>query len=185
MAKEAKKEPEPVVDAAPAAPPKSYRMQILLGLACLVLFQMIVLWLLLPSRSKVVDAIGIDPVNGVGGFEQPNDLPPSIGKREVMIEKPINESKPFKVKQTKADSESTETFTVTINGKIRKKDERAFDKRYAECLFEINDAVTTVLQGATPDDRQQVGFTSIKEKVKKAINDVLGTPYIQEILTQD
>ncbi|GHT09650.1 hypothetical protein FACS1894170_00530 [Planctomycetales bacterium] len=185
MAKEAKKEPEPVVEAPEAAaPPQSYRLQILLGLAGLILFQMIVLWLLLPSRQVVEANLGIDPVNGTAGYEAPNVLPPDIGKKEPMVEKPISE-KPFKVKETKADSETTETFTVTIHAKIRKKDERAFDARYLGCQFEIIDAVTTALQGSTSDDRRSVGLTNIKEKVKKAINDVLGTPYIQEILTQD
>jgi hypothetical protein len=185
MAKEVKKEPVPVVEAPEsAASPKSYRLQIILGLAGLILFQMIVLWLLLPSRKDIETNLGVDPANGVAGYDVPNGLPPDIGKKEPMVEKPISE-KPFKVKETKADAETTETFSVTIHAKIRKKDERAFDKRYVECQFEIIDAVTTVLQGSTSDDRRSVGLTNIKEKVKKAVNDVLGAPYIQEILAQD
>ncbi|MDR3232801.1 MAG: hypothetical protein LBT46_03910, partial [Planctomycetaceae bacterium] len=73
----------------------------------------------------------IDPVEGAGGFEAPNALPQTIIQKEPMVEKPIGD-KAFKIKEVKTDSETTETFTVTIHGKIRKKDERAFDKLYAE-----------------------------------------------------
>jgi hypothetical protein len=146
---------------------------------------MIVLWLLISSAKPVASLnIGINPTEGTGGYEAPNRLPPDIGKREPVVEKPISD-KPFKVSQIKADSDTTSVFTAKIYAKIRKKDETAFDKRYLECQFEVVDAVTTVLQRSTTEDFQQVGAFTIKAKTKKAINEVLGTPYVQDILCSE
>jgi hypothetical protein len=63
-----------------------------------------------------------------------------------------------------------------------KKDETAYDKRYAVCQYEVQDAVTTVLRASSRHDKQEVALTLIKQKVMKAVNDVLGTPYVREVL---
>lgn len=163
-------------------PPKSYRLQIALGFAALILFEMIVLWLLLPSRGSVGAGVGLDPVTGVGGFEDSALVPPKIGQAEKMVERPIKEGA-FTVKSIR--NEANETFSVVIRVKIRDADAKKFDKRYEACTYEIIDSVTTILDASTSDERMEAARTTIKEKVKRAVNEVLGTPWVQAVLFED
>ena len=183
MAKERKQEqvqvPATETDIEPMGPPKSYRLHLMLGFVCLILFQMIVLSILLPPRDKVRrGGFGLDPVKGVGGFDKTNLVPPDIVKNEPMVEKQIGD-KAFKVKIFKG--EANETFSVVIHVQIRKADESKFNKRYEACMNDINDRITSVLYASNDNERREVGFTAIKEKIKRAINDVLGTPWVQAV----
>ena len=102
-----------------------------------------------------------------------------------MIEKSIKET-PFKVRAPgQDDRESSETFSLVLQVKIRKKDDRKFDTRLTECRNEIIDKVTTVLQTATPEQRMENGHTTIKAKAKEAINEVLGIPYVQQVMVTE
>jgi len=181
MAKELK-QPESALDLETvqevAEPPKSYRLQIVLILVCLILFQMIVLWMLLPSRKVIRENIGLNIVDGTGDFEGVSGVPPNIGQGETFIEKSISE-KIFTVKSPR--NEANETFSVEIRIGIRPADEKKFNQRYEKCMYEIQDRVMTILKASTTEDRMEAAFTTIKGKVKKAINEVLGHPWVQNV----
>jgi hypothetical protein len=186
MAKEQK--PEPVPAPAPETPgelgpPKSYRLHIALGLAGLILFQMIVLWLLLPSRQKVEQNIGIVPGEGITGYENPNVVPANIGRREPTVEKPINEGNPLKGKTARNDM--SESFSAIMHVEIRKKDERNFDRQHLDRTQEIISDITDVLQEASAADWNEVGRTTIREKVKRTINNILDAPLVQRVFLRD
>jgi hypothetical protein len=94
MAREQKQqESAPAAEAVPEVvePQKSYRLQITLALVCLILFQMIILWLLLPSRNVIQANFGLDVVNGTGEISTVNPVPPNLGPKEELVEKPVNE----------------------------------------------------------------------------------------------
>ena len=178
--------PTPAVDAPEAlGPPKSYRMQIMLGFAGIILFQVVVLYMFTPRQPAPEWRGGIDPRNGPSIYGAEGTAPPSVMPKVDMLEKTIKET-PFKYKGPgRDDPESTEVFSLGMHVKIRKKDERKFDTRFGECKNEIIDRITTVLQTATSEQRQELGFTTIKAKAKKAINEVLGIPYVQLVMTSE
>ena len=185
MAKEQKPtEPAPVPDFdAPAlGPPKSYRLQIMLGFVSLVLFQMIILWTLLPSRQVVRANMGINVLDGVVGIDNVSPVAENLIPREAMTELPIR-SEPFKVKQLRG--EDTENLTLRIHVLVRKKEERAFTRQFEQFRMRILDRVESVLTLSTRAERQEMGHTAIKERSKKAINEELGTPWVQQVLISE
>jgi len=188
MAKELKQqEPTSELEAVPevVGPPASYRLQITLGFISLILFQMIILWLLLPSRTQVQTRIGVDPLDGRGfseNFDTPGIVPPNMGKGEDLVEKAISE-KVFTVKNVR--NELNETFSVDIRVGIRQADEKKFNQRYEKCMYEIRDRVTAILNASSDEDRMEAALTTIKEKIKRAINEVLGSPLVQRVYCTD
>jgi len=169
---------------APAAlgPPKSYRTQIMLGFVGLVLFQMIVLWMLLPSRKVVRANIGLDPLNGIVGIDNVSPMAENLIPREVMTELPL-QNDPFKVKQPRG--EETENLTLRMHVLVRKKEERIFTRQFEQFRMRVLDRVESVITLSTRSERQEIGHTAIKEKSKKAINEALGTPWVQEVLISE
>ena len=186
MAKEQKPpESAPAPDAAPevVGPPKSYRLQILLGFVCLVLFQTIVLAVVVSTLVKKEPKMpGISTEGIPENFDNVSIVPEDIGKGEKTVERTIGE-KAFKVKVP--DKENQVTFSVAIHFKIRAKDAPAFDKRYLECVHEVEDRIYIVLKGSTPEERMEAATTTIKEKIKKEVNRVLGTPWVLQVLCTD
>ena len=172
MAKEQKQEPAqapaPEVPETPG-PPKSYRLQITLGFLVVVLFQVIGLYMMLPGKPKPTDPN--DPDNPIYANSR---------STEATEERQINTGQ-FKVKAPVGDS--NETFSLVMHVKVRKgKEAYKFDTLYDERQNEIIDRVTSVLTVSTPDERIEPGYTTIKNKAKRAINDVLGTPFVLEVL---
>ncbi len=51
--------------------------------------------------------------------------------------------------------------------------------------FAIRQAVEEVLQVSTLDDRQQATLSTIKQRIMKAINEVIGEPYIRDVICID
>jgi hypothetical protein len=181
------KEPKPTELASTPAPdvvatlgpPKSYRLQIMLGFVGLILFQMIVLWMLLPSRTVVRANMGINPLDGVVGIDDVSSVAGDLIPKEEMVELPV-QNDPFKVTQLRG--EETERLTLRMHVVVRKKEERAFTRQYEQFRMRILDRVESVLTLSTRAERQETGHTAIKERSKKAINEVLGTPWVQEVL---
>ena len=99
--------------------------------------------------------------------------------KEPMVEKPIGERNTFKIRTSHGDL--TDAFSVIIHVAIQRANERSFDRRYGESRIEIIDRITTVLNASTTEERGEPGNTAIKERVKKAINTVLGTPWVQQV----
>ena len=182
MAKEQKQEPAPALapdNAETLGPPKSYRLQTTLALVGLILFQMIVLWLLLPPRQDLQGRYGTGPTDIPKDFEDAPSLPTNIGDREKSVERPINEGKPLVIKETQNDA--LVTFSLTMSVSIREKDAVKFDKQYGLRKQEIIDRVETVLSKSSTEERHEIGRTTIKEKSKKAINEVLGFNFVQQV----
>jgi len=163
-------------------PPKSYRLQIMLGLVGLILFQMIVLGMLLPSRKVVRANLGLDPVNGVVGFDDISPVAENLMPKEEMIELPV-QKEPFRIKQLRGAE--TENLTLRMHVVVRKKEEKVFTRQYEQYNLRVLDRVGSVLTLSSRAERQEMGHTAIKEKSKKAINEVLGTPWVQQVLISE
>ena len=189
MARELK--PEQNTEVAPDVsailePPKSYRLYIVLGFVVVILLQTFIMaaafrsWFPPPGLPNM----GLNPSDNAGlGLDEAGLVPPNIGKREEVLEKPINEGKALKVKQTVYDQ--TETFSLILHVRVRKKDERKFDLRYEACKQTIRDRLESMLAVSSTEDRKEAGSTAIKAKAKKVINDELGFPYVQEVLVSE
>ena len=180
MAKEQKQEnPSPVPEVPEVAgPPKSYRLYISLGFVCLILFQVIIVFLIMPAKQAQPRA-GIGPGDGTVDFDVVSER--SVGIRsEVTVEKQIGEKNTFKIRTSRGDL--TDAFSVVMHVTVRRVDERAFDKQYLDRTMRVIDRVTSVLDASTREEREEATRTAIKERVKQAINEVLGTPWVQEVL---
>jgi hypothetical protein len=112
------------------------------------------------------------------------EVPPQDGAVEKpTFERSLNNGKSFKIRTLRG--EELETFFVTVAVQIQKADGLRFDKRYDVCKIEIIDRITTVLSASTDLERQEAGLITIKEKIKRALNDVLGTPWVQQVFFYD
>jgi len=182
MAKEQKQEqnPAPAPDATPeaAAPPKSYRLYIILGFVSLILFQMIFLYLILPPTQKVPP--GGLPINGDGNFNNVPGIPQDVIKQEDMDEIQIGEKNSFKIVNGREDG--TEKFSLIMWVRVRKNDTRNFTRQYEKSMNTIIDRAFSVLYASETEERREAGHTALKERVKKEINNVLVAPWVQEVL---
>jgi len=167
-------------EAEPLGPPRSYRLQIVVGFASLFLFQLFIFWMLLPPRTVVQTNVGINPVEGVSGYETPNVTPPDIGSKKKTQEKTINDGKPIRVNNLR-DDDINETFTIKIDVLVNQADGYKFDTQYKARTAQIMERITTILKATTTVERQEAGSTAIKEKLKIGINEVLGTPLVQQV----
>lgn len=173
---------EDTVAEAPA-PPKSYRMHILIGLVIVALLQTIVLYLMIPTPKQI--QAGIDELRpdiaGVDYKADPNVVPEGENTKEELIEKPLGEK--FRVQDVRKGPEQTiDSFAVTMHVQIFEKDDTTFTELYTKKEFAIRDAVTEVLRGTTLEERGEVLLQTIRRKVMKRINEVLGIPYIRGVI---
>ena len=185
MAKEQKQEQVPVP--APEeneglGPPKSYRMQITLGIVSLILFEMIILWLLLPPRTQVQADMGLRPGNMPNGIDSAGTVPAGIGKREAMVERALQDNA-FVVQDVRGDY--NEKLSLVMHVQIRKNDAANYDKRFDLCKFEIISSITTILSASSSEERAEASRTAIREKSKAAINNILGTNWVQQVFVSD
>jgi flagellar basal body-associated protein FliL len=193
MAKEAPKPeqnpaattPAPAADVAEAGPPKSYRLYMILGFVSLILFQMIVLFLVvlaLPTGQTSPEE-GLRVTDGPGTYDGPSATtgPPVVRQRDAVVERLIGT---FTVKHVR--NEANESLALTMHVTIRQgREARNFDIRFEACKQQIIDRVTNILNVSTPAERSEAGNTTLKERSKRAINEVLGTPWVQEVLISD
>ena len=98
------------------------------------------------------------------------------------VERPIND-KPFSVGFTENDMNIT--FSLRIHVTVREKEAKAFDRRYEHCVQEVSDRVDTVLRASTPMERQEVEHTTIRDRLKREINNVLQTPWVVDVLISE
>ena len=85
----------------------------------------------------------------------------------------------FQVSYPRADM--TESFSMVIHVSVLKADSRKFERQYEAHKNKVIDRVTSVLRASTTEERMEVMHTTIKEKVKDAIDDALETPLVQEV----
>jgi len=97
-----------------------------------------------------------------------------------MVEMQIGDGSTFVVTNVRDDG--NETFSLTMFVSIQQRDALRFERRFEQCKNEVFDRVATVLRESSRDERLEAGHTAIKERVKQTINDVLGTPWVQQVL---
>ena len=174
-------EPAPVLDTPEElGPPKSYRLQVTLGLVALILLQMTVLWCVLPAKPVVQERIGLPLGAPDNLFDAQPLVPPDPGRPEILAERPIG---PLRVRSEV--NERNETFALTMNVTVRQREVRRFETEYERREQRVVDAVETVLRLSSPDERREAEYTTIRARAKQAINEVLGTPWVQEVLVRD
>jgi hypothetical protein len=169
MAKEQKQEQAQISDLGGAeapGPPRSFRLYITLGFVSLILFQMIILWLLLPGKAAPPSTTTQD------GTPQ---------KEVKMEEEPIGEKNSFKFKLY-IGNDRTASVSLIMHVKVLTKDKYKFEGEYLKKTFTIISAATEILQAATPEDYREHKNTLIREKLKKAINGKLTHPWVQEVI---
>ena len=186
MAKDPKQEQKLAVNpdvAEITGPPKSYRLQIALGLVCLILFQILVLWLMLPSRAHVEADLGLRNGDLPNAFDDPRLVPPNLPTTVRLEEIPIREGRAITV--TNLRNEAHEKFTVVIHVQVRRAEKSRFTRQYELRMNEILDRINAVLQATSAEERSEVGHTTIKNRLQRAINEILDTPWVQQVFLTD
>jgi len=98
---------------------------------------------------------------------------------------PIGDQSTFKIVNTReinTQEYGFERFSVVVHVSVFDMDERSFTERYKDCSTELIDRVTTVLHTSTTEERKEAGNMAIKERMKQAINGVLGMPWVREVI---
>ena len=98
-----------------------------------------------------------------------------VGTTEIQI----GDKNTFKLSIQQGDV--IEVFSLVMHVSVLKADTRKFERRYEASKNKVIDRVTTVLRASTTEERMESGNTTIKGKVVTAINDVLETPWVQEV----
>ena len=101
------------------------------------------------------------------------------GNPDALLEKAISD-RPITV-MTIRDG-MVERFSLTMRVTVRAQDAGAFDKEYESFSRQINESIAIIMRDATPEERMEVEFTTIKERAKERINEILGTPWVQEVI---
>ena len=141
---------------------------------------------MLLALSLVVVA-GCDNRNtfDVNGHDKDKDVfsivpPPGIIRLETVAKKLIGDG-PLSV--VVVHDEMNEHFSLTMHVHVRAgREERLFERAYERRWQRVIDSVETIMRAATREERMEEGYTTIKEKSKQAINEILGTPWVQNVL---
>ena len=102
---------------------------------------------------------------------------------ERTVEIPIREGEKFTVSNLR--NGENETFSVSLFVQVRRSEQSRFTRVYDQRTNEITDRIISILGATTTAERQEIGYTAIKEKVRRGINDVLGTPWVQQVFLRD
>ena len=109
-------------------------------------------------------------------------VPSGVSMPERMVKKTIGD-KALEVKFPL--DKNNITLSMFVHVQVRDRDVMSFDKRYKECNTEIEDHIVIILSASTVEERMEASLTTIKEKMKRAINEVLGTPWVTGVLVTD
>ena len=174
-------EPAPVLDTPEEqGPPKSYRLQITLGMVSLILLQMLLLWFVLPPPAQTRERIGMNARDGVGDFENIDPVPPGLIREEDLAEIRIG-NEPITVRAV-VDG-GNERFSLTMHVGVRRgREERQFERLYEGRMNRIIDRIETIMRQATHEERSEAELTTIKERAKRAINEIIGNNWVQSVL---
>ena len=99
-----------------------------------------------------------------------------------MVERHIGSGK-LMIRDVRDDQ--TEEFSLRLSVQVRNADSNKFDKRYATCMDEVVTKVYDVLNMTSDEERIEAGMQAIKAKVQQAINEVLGTSWVQEVIVTE
>jgi 7-cyano-7-deazaguanine synthase in queuosine biosynthesis len=117
---------------------------------------------------------------GVGGYEDTNPVPPGTIKPEGVVERAIKEANAFTGKTTKGDA--TESYSVIVHVQVGSKDAKKYDRRYPDCQQAIIGRVSEMFDANMAEYHKEIGYTTLKEKAKREINEVLGVPYVKSVI---
>ena len=157
-------------DSAVPGQPKSFRLYLTLGLGGLILCQVIVLWVLLPSRNAAQEQTEFDSSPSVA-----QSLEPTV---EIPLQKNL-----FRVKQFRGDE--TENLILRMHVVVKKKESSKFNKQYEQYTQRIIGSVEEILHASSRAERQEPGLNVLREKSKKRINEILGTPLVQQVIISE
>ena len=108
-------------------------------------------------------------------------LPGDENPKEQYVEKQLGDR--FRVQNVRPGTDQTiDSFTVTVIVLVFKKDEAAYDKLFEKHRLAIRESVENVLQASTSEERTQVSLRTIKQRILKTINDVIGQPYVRGVI---
>ena len=102
---------------------------------------------------------------------------------EPMVELPIRDGEKFTV--TNVRGGENETFSLSLWVQVRRRNALDFERAHQRQMNEVIDRITTILSATTTQERSEIGYYTIKAKVQKGINDVLGTPWVQQVFIRD
>ena len=122
--------------------------------------------------------LGLTPVVETrGGNLSPWLFPPP--RPDMMIERQIGTRNTFNIRNVRDGG--TESFSLILHVSVRQRGARNFERRYGQAEDEIIDRITSVLHASTTAERQEAGHTAIRERLRRAINEVLGTPWVNQV----
>ena len=101
------------------------------------------------------------------------------GNADHLVERPIGHG-PLSVATTRNDM--NEKFSLTMHVVVHQREQRAFERQYERHGQRVIERIETIMLAATLEERMEVGYTTIKERSRQAINEILGTPWVQEVL---
>ena len=106
------------------------------------------------------------------------DAPTSIIRQEPMVERSVGH-RPLSVATVHNDQ--NEKFSLTMYVLLRSRDQEAFDRAYEQRMHQVIDRIETIMRVATPEERMEMTLITIRERAKQEINEILGTPWVQEV----
>ncbi len=183
------KEPEPAQEIPPQTeekPKRSSRLIVLLCLVSLILFQVTLMFFLLPGPKQVADEVkGSIVLTPPPEFEAPVNVAPNADlKSAELIEKELGDK--FQIQDLRPNGAGeTDLFSVKVTLRVDKKDEVKYDKLYEQRKNTIRGLVTAVLRASTLDERRQETLTTIRQKIQNKINDELGSNYVKDVVCTD
>ncbi len=190
MAKDPKADVKPPEDpvVVESTPSKGIpRLYILIGLASLVLLQVLLLFFLLPSPGKVRDEVekaGQTEIDRSKGEYTQVPLPEDTSVKIETIEKPLGEK--FRVQDVnKADPTKMDGFSGSVYAVIKKTDEAAFDALYTKNEKRVRSLIQTILRESSVEERTEPSLSVIRGRIKRRVREELGIPFVLDIGCND
>ena len=185
MAAPAKEEKAQEEGSLPVQPTKSKsKLIILLAFISVILLELIVAFLLLPSKPDTTAAPKSDPseIGSIVPHLDPSmEDQPKIGET---IEYPIPDP-PFSVSVQSDDGMSNMTIKTKFVLVYNKADEKVFLEKFPLVQYSIKSDIQVILRRATQAELGQDNQRTICNKVLKAINDRLQVPLVKRVFALD
>ena len=80
------------------------------------------------------------------------------------------------------ENEMNVRFSMTMDVRLRERDERAFDRQYERSAQRIIENIEAIMFASTPEERMDPRLETIREKSQQVINEILGTPWVQLVI---
>ena len=180
------KQEEPDVVSSPKKPGMTIVFLVLVTVTAVVLAEVLVGYMLLPSPQKVNAEVekAIEKTTQKAGGDVPYKTAnvKNAIQGEKQIEMPLGD--PFNITEgnlTNMPFRLSISFTVLIN----KSDEEEFKKRYEESKSRIRNGVITILRDLKQTEITDPNLGLIRNKIMVKINEILGAPLVKDVLYTD